>query len=127
MVIMRANGVVQPDNRSCISSCIATFLGYTELKNPLKKIGHNTGHMIDDDNKILRPLGCEIEKCESNQIPGKGACLVLAKHPEVQDGHCFLFKDGELDYDPSWTVSTWPNGWEISEVWKIESLPAEMS
>ena len=97
------------------------------MKNPLQKIGRK-GNLVESDNETLRPsYGCQVKKCESNQIPDKGACLVLATHPEVQDGHCFLFKDGELDWDPSLTVSTWPNSWEISEVWKIESLPAEMS
>jgi hypothetical protein len=124
--MMRVNGVVQPDNQSCISSCIATFLGHTELTNPLKKVGRHEGKLVESDNKTLQPLGCEIEKCESNDIPDQGACLVLAAPPKSKCGHCFLFKDGELAWDPAEKpVNTWPNGWEISEVWKIESLSAD--
>lgn len=123
---MRTNGVRQPDNRSCIPSCIATFLGLTELKYPLQKVGRN-GNLVESDNETLQCYGCKIEKCPSTQIPGEGDCLVLATHPNSGNKHCFLFQDGELEWDPSQTQSSWPNGWRISEVWKIEPLPAEVS
>lgn len=117
---MRPTGVVQPDKRSCIPSCIATFLGHDSLQYPLQKVGRD-GDLVADDNKTLQPLGCQITKLNTNQIPTQGSHLVLAARPGAENGHCFLFKDGNLDWDPS-PPSTWPDAWQISEVWEIKRI-----
>lgn len=123
---MRTSGVEQPDKRSCISSCIATFLGHTELRNPLKKVGRRHGNLVDSDNDRLRPLGCEIKKLSTPEIPMEESSLVLATRPCSKDGHCFLFKDGALDWDPS-PPTTWPDAWQISEVWEIKLIAPQTS
>ncbi len=118
----RSTGVIQPDDRSCIASCIAQFLGHTELKNPLQKVGRD-GRLCVDDNMTLRDYGCEIEQCKNPEIPEIGSCLVLAvPSNSTGDGHCFLCTNGEL-WDPSGIRRpSWPNGWTIKEVWEIRKV-----
>ncbi len=117
-MVPRSTGVYQPDDRSCIPSCIATFLGHDRLRNPLQKVGRD-GDLCADDNKTLLGLGCKIEKV--GEIPDSGSCLVLAKH-RAGSKHCFLFDDGSFGWDPTeGAPSPRCEDWTVVEVWKLSA------
>jgi hypothetical protein len=86
----------------------------------LRKVGHN-GDLVASDNQILKRFGCCIQ-----QVPNQnhGDCLVLACHPSVQSGHCFLFHNGSLAWDPTLNNAVpWENGgWKVREVWEIRKI-----
>jgi hypothetical protein len=119
---MRSTGVIQPDQRSCIPSCIATFLGHTELKNPLQKVGRD-GNLAESDNGLLARDGARVARLPGLAIPASGSCLVLGVHVPTQQGHCFLFTDRTCDWDPAPRGTGWTSEWRALEVWSIERIP----
>jgi len=84
------------------------------------KVGHNKGDLVASDNKILKRFGCCIQQVPNQQ----GDCLVLACHPSVQTGHCFLFHNGSLAWDPTPNNAfPWANGgWKVREIWEIRKI-----
>ena len=121
-------GIAQDPNGGvprCIASCIGTFLGMTEEElladDELRKVGHDKGDLVEPDNKILKRFGYCIQKVPNQN---QGDCLVLACHPSVQTGHCFLFHNGSRAWDPTPNNAfPWANGgWKVREIWEIRKI-----